>query len=367
MWLLLLWLTFADRLPSDLDGAQSPLKEVYRLGVAFGSVGAAAALSFVAYLLGLSSVAIFGVIGRACSWFLIRVLARILQFGTYVFNRLVSKYRRSEKLQALAGYGNSLWSLEYEISQFGRSQRAPSSARKMAVRLLARRFRRDELFREAVIDAFPRSVVQSLVEEFQRTNLGDVSKWYRQEARVTAAKYQVDPQAGPADRQSDALDELWSRLVAVASWNKEAAEFLFATAIEGSPPSLASIVDLEHDLRMAPARLAVSAPPAYERWDRLSGEAEFRLALVPPLIGLLSLALLKDWISPPLGAGLLAFVVTLFVLGLLNARRAHEQLEVAIEARVIESSAFDELSTMANFLSHPEGSAKSIPTDHSVT
>lgn len=115
------------------------------------------------------------------------------------------------------------------------------------------------------------------------------------------------------------------------------------------------ITDLEHDLKLAPARLAVSAPSAYDRWDRLVGEAEFRLAVAPPLVAINTLAYIKGWIDVFDILLLLIPIVTLLALGLINLQRAREQLEVAIDAGVVESVALGKLLASRESLRQPSG------------
>jgi hypothetical protein len=217
----------------------------------------------------------------------------------------------------------------------------------MAIAVLARRFSTNEQFQRTVLEWFDhhQQVRYTAFAEL------DVSK-HAQDARQLFAEFarpyftRVDAGDDVEAVLSKRADELWPDLATLSRVDTKVAEHLITVAFESNPRSLGWTVDLESDIDLGPGRLVVSGPAAYERWDQLRGEAEFRLSVVPPLIALI--VVLRHWLTGPIVAVSTIPIVVLLALGLQKGRLAQEQLRAAIEAKVIESLALAKLTTDEN-------------------
>jgi hypothetical protein len=338
LWVFLCWLLFADRLPDDAASASSPLREVYELAALTGPVGLAVAASFAAYLIGILSVAVFRFAGRAASYASSYVFREILRGGTSLFNRLP---RRAGSMRGFASVGNRLWRVQERLGQRVQSTQVWNSiAWGMAVTVLARRFSTNTGFRRRVVESFEYNLKTAVLEGPEVRWIGGISKALQEEFQTL----QSDQSESGLEAARRAVEiDLWPKLTDIAEFDRRLAKHIVSTAYQFSPRSLGWTLDLENDLRLAPAQLAVSAPPAYDRWDRLEGEAEFRFAVVPPMAMLVALGWERGWLHPLLSILLLIPLAVLLLLGTQNAQRAREQLVAAIEARVIDSDAFKKL------------------------
>jgi hypothetical protein len=104
------------------------------------------------------------------------------------------------------------------------------------------------------------------------------------------------------------------------------------------------VEDLVQELRLIPEKLVGDRPAAFERWDRLDAEGEFRLAIVPPLWGLLAAAAMRGLV--PLPVALLLSVAVLVILwqGFQKSDEAYAQLIQSIEAGFPVSATISRIS-----------------------
>jgi hypothetical protein len=338
LWVFLCWLVLADRLPEDPAKAAAPLRQIYELAALAGPVSLAVAASFAAYLTGILSVAVFRMVGRAASYATSYAFRELLRGGTALFNSLP---RRAGAMRGFASVGNRLWRIQGQLGQRARSRQIWNSvAWNMAIAVLTRRFSTNTAFRRSVVNSFEYNLKTALLEGPDLRWIGGVPRGLHEEYLTLQAD---QSEAGLEAAQKAVEIDLWPKLVEIAEFDRQLAKHLVSTAYQFSPRSLGWTLDLENELRLAPARLAVLAPPAYDRWDRLEGEAEFRFAVVPPLASLLIFGWQRSWMHPMLCLLLLAPLAVLLFLGTQNAERAQEQLVAAVEAEVISSESFKRL------------------------
>lgn len=244
-------------------------------------------------------------------------------------------------MRGFASVGNRLWRIQGQLGQRARSRQIWNSvAWNMAIAVLTRRFSTNTAFRRSVVNSFEYNLKTALLEGPDLRWIGGVPRGLHEEYLTLQAD---QSEAGLEAAQKAVEIDLWPKLVEIAEFDRQLAKHLVSTAYQFSPRSLGWTLDLENELRLAPARLAVLAPPAYDRWDRLEGEAEFRFAVVPPLASLLIFGWQRSWMHPMLCLLLLAPLAVLLFLGTQNAERAQEQLVAAVEAEVISSESFKRL------------------------
>ena len=88
--------------------------------------------------------------------------------------------------------------------------------------------------------------------------------------------------------------------------------------------------DLLHENRTAPARLIIANPGAYDRWDRLVAESEFRSAVAVPIVALAFHNL--NGLALP---GLLLAAFALSIDAVRKMREADLQLNLYLETRLV--------------------------------
>ncbi|WP_433652883.1 hypothetical protein ACQP2C_11920 [Micromonospora zamorensis] len=108
--------------------------------------------------------------------------------------------------------------------------------------------------------------------------------------------------------------------------------------------SLESHADvLEQELTFLPSKLVASSPESYERWDRLAAEAEFRRALMAPVLGL-GASLFERGIPPLITLPItVAASYFLWISSRSRTRLALEQLSQCISGGLISSPELDRI------------------------
>lgn len=107
--------------------------------------------------------------------------------------------------------------------------------------------------------------------------------------------------------------------------------------------------DLVEELRLLPARLAEENPKSYEQWNRLDGEAQFRIGLSLPLAAACTafvLRILAPYSTVVIVLGLLAAIaigISFLALGMDRERDTGEHLGELVIAGVVQSEAVDRL------------------------
>jgi ferredoxin-fold anticodon binding domain-containing protein len=102
-------------------------------------------------------------------------------------------------------------------------------------------------------------------------------------------------------------------------------------------------IDVLDELQLVPERIVGDKPATYERWDRLSSEAEFRQAVVPPLVAIICVMLSRGLFDLPYG--LLVFTAPLVILiqGIQKELAGQAQLMQA-EAGVVQVDSLQNLA-----------------------
>jgi hypothetical protein len=121
---------------------------------------------------------------------------------------------------------------------------------------------------------------------------------------------------------------------------------------------VAGVIDLEYyldhireDIRLLPSGLVVKEPSMFERWNRLSAEAEFRQQVSLPITILANIVAFRVVLLPPhnLLLGLTISVVSALLLLTLDrmsssrAREAGLQLLEALDLRLVDSAVLQEI------------------------
>jgi hypothetical protein len=123
--------------------------------------------------------------------------------------------------------------------------------------------------------------------------------------------------------------------------SRAAAVALFASEVD----VLEHLREIDDELRLVPERIVGDKPATYERWDRLMAEAEFRLAIVPPLFTIVAALMARGVLGWPLW--LLAAIIpaVIYYQGILKENAAEAQLIQTVEANVVQLAALERLST----------------------
>ena len=308
LWLATTWLLLVPHLPRSAKEATGPIADVYSLGSGLGLSYVVAMLSFVAYLIGILST---GTLSPA-----IRLLVALPR-------RLASRAR----LRMFSGPAN------------------------LTGRILSR-------LRDLVIDAATNAYsTKSEVHTAVTTRLDADTTWLalrRLHGEKVAHKVvQTRHQAANGllytnrlivelsdEQRAAALSLLRPELVKEAERSStERRELIYATVdVERH------VEDLVQELRLVPEKLVGDRPAAFERWDRLDAEGEFRLAIVPPLWGLLVATIIRGLLPLPVVLILSAVVLVILWQGIQKGDEAYAQLIQSIEAGFPSSPAISRIS-----------------------
>jgi hypothetical protein len=104
-------------------------------------------------------------------------------------------------------------------------------------------------------------------------------------------------------------------------------------------------VDLLNELNLVPERIIGDNPATYERWDRLSAEAEFRQAIVPPLFALMAVLVVRGTLSLWFGLLLAALPLIMLTQGIDKEHAAKAQLLQTLEADIVQVVPLQRLTT----------------------
>jgi hypothetical protein len=101
------------------------------------------------------------------------------------------------------------------------------------------------------------------------------------------------------------------------------------------------VSEVVDELKVVPARIVIDNAVTYERWDRLNAEAEFREALVPPLLAIIFALAARGAMSWFVAIVLVAVPLIILFQGAAKENEARIQLIEAIDADAIKVAALE--------------------------
>jgi hypothetical protein len=334
VWFAAGYLWLVPKVPSLSEPVMEIFADTQRLYAIGGSVLLASSVTFTAYLIGILSQGSATPILDRLYAILAPTSATLFFTPALILGLLAKRLSRSKRTVKFLEGQEELARLTYS-----RLTRADfySTAKRLAVNSAVSAYRADESFRQKFAERLtPERFILTArrlseprhLENFGAT--GALRQYYQQVLRQA--------EEGPDEYGAVAHREL-ANFERHALQDKEFIEFWVNELM--SIESHARV--LEQELAFLPAKLVAASPESYERWDRLAAEAEFRRALMAPVLGL-GLALVERGIAPILI--LPATVVASYCLWISSRNRtrlALDQLSQCIAGGLISSPELDRI------------------------
>jgi hypothetical protein len=300
LWLVTAWIALASRIPTP-ETASGVLKDIYRLGQAVGKPGVIAAVTFVAYIIGI----------------LTERMARLAASPITKFS-FTRASREGRELPSSPSRFTSLSSLS--LTWPNRTDQVLLGA---ITDVLVHRYWDHPEFRGAILQQLSpdnSQYIHMVIDVTLKLSSGRSPMF--QDSRVytpdtaQGANAEVDPGVKETITWVEENDQKLGLLLQLLIRTEE------------------HLVSLRDDLRRVPARLVGKEQEIYERWDRLRAESEFRLSIGLPLL-ILSIVLAVRF-SP---LSLLLIIPTTYLLyeGVESRTAADIQLAESIRAERIAS------------------------------
>jgi len=311
-WVVVLWLYGRD-LPTNLATS------IPRFGETFGAVSDGGsqvilgfALSTVAYLLGIVSVAFLSPVVKAAMG--------VVGFCVAAPVRVVGDLPRS-RWPWLSGRCRALADL---LSSPTDKPGPPGQEMYgLALRLIGEAFISSQETRAQFLERLDHRAIDRLLTRLMDEEVHHLFTRGREE--YSPARIRKELARDPGDRLG--LRKHLVHAVTFDAVRKLAVRRALIKALVNVDEHAA---DLLHENRTAPARLIIANPGAYDRWDRLVAESEFRSAVAVPIVALAfynlnTLAL----------AGLLLAAFGLSIDAVRKMREADLQLNLYLETRLV--------------------------------
>jgi hypothetical protein len=322
LWLAAGWLFFAPRLPASVNDAHGVLKDIYRVVDASSPVAVAAGVSFIAYMLGILST---GLLKRervrgVVVW---PIQLPLMVLHSFVESRWGKRIRDrwpslQDKLQEVVWRYDDLFVLP-----------TIRRAELLVLRKLADRAMTDS--------QYLRSLIQELGEEDEEYIKGvrEVISIYTGGTPEEAISGGIYEENLRREIKQTGLDTF---LTSSAQYrNRKAIEALVWVAEDVRQ----YVSEVRDELKVMPARIVIDNPATFEQWDRLNGEAEFRDAVVPPLVAIIVALGIRDAFDSSLAIVLGLVPIAVFLQGVAKENEAQIQLIEAIEADAIKTTALE--------------------------
>ena len=297
--------------------ATGALARIYRLADLVGPVGVGIAVSVVAYVVGLVSRSVFSSIYEAA-----RNIAGIpfLLIGWFASSRIKGVRVKPERL-----------GVNFSINSSNVFETIDEA--RVVMDELTARFMRDNDFRQQIRTHVSPEAMKFFCQHAENYHINIKLKG-PEGKNLTLLRYWFDlNELSDREKVDKLIDAVYSRI-------EEEGEYGVVDTIEVFMASLILlqplIENLEEDYSYAPERLVIASTAAYDRWDRLQAEADFRSAVVPPLVGLAAVLWFTD-AHPAVPWALVAFCVVLLRMSSSLGTEARQQLLTLIMADVIES------------------------------
>ena len=311
LWLAAGWLYFAPQLPASVNDADGVLKDIYRVADASNPVAIAAGLTFIAYLLGILSTGLLTPVMSIVSFLLIAPILLI--------SLAVSTIRQS-------------------ITDFADDDLWASVTRRR--RWTTRADRKFDLLAERasaaiLTDPNHRNTFMEKLEE------RSIRRLLRRMEMIGIYRYQNLMENASEDEEAKLVKLRKMLAEDLQEGSKAAALALFVSEVD----VYEHLREIDDELKLVPERIVGDKPATYERWDRLTAEAEFRQAIVPPLFAIVVALMARGVPGWPLW--LLAAIIPLVIYyqGVLKENAAEAQLIQTVEANVVQLTALERLST----------------------
>ena len=247
LWLATAWFLFGDRFAADSSQTTPQLRQVYRLFEFLGRPATLAALTVVAYLIGLVSLSMTEGLRRGARW--------IASYGS-----LFGRWRRRGSNR--------------RVGELLRDTTVLQPAQRVVLARLDRRLLKDAAFRDEL-----RARVDQAIVPAQRELWVQLQTLHRALTDDERSTFSVNACRSPFPLPFVLDAEVNSELQRSYSLRQEL---------------LLRFVDLElyvqgavREVEELPARLLKGAPEVFAAYDRLRAEAEFRNAVALPLTALL--------------------------------------------------------------------------------
>ena len=318
LWLAAGWLYFAPQLPASAASFTGVMHDVYRVVVAASPTAIGVGLSFVAYMVGILST---GLLTRP-----VRVIVMITAFPLFLpLLLLIALLSLVEKPWPLLG--DFMDQAREAVSDILTWLYTPAYYRvsDLVTRELSNRVLAQPTYREALLDRLS-------------ANLPAFLRAARRSTLYSKKRIQAWSRSSEENQLREVRDALSQDIM---GGYRSRAEILVKTVVDTEK----HVQDILDELHRTPERLIIRNPNTYERWDRLNSEAEFRQAIVPPLIAIIAVIALRGAISLPASLVLSAGPLAILIQGIRKEYASQAQLIQAIEAGVIDAATVTRLST----------------------
>jgi hypothetical protein len=372
-----IWL--APRLPETADSATGLIADVYAVARLVGVAVSLAAASFVAYMLGIVSIGILSpVLNRVLAYLISAAVIAAWLSGAILSFLVVTALRATRRTERAESFQEST------LFYFRRLERViepplgnEAAATRLVTNTACNAYRTDSVVQETIRTAMTKKRIDAAIRHIIRPQPPTGRLWEDGEAMFVrdwtkAAVEQARRRQSQNDKTaSSSLADDPQFMRAFARMALQNPAFLRAVLTEmANIPAHAGIV--RNELSDIPARLITVSPESYERWDRLSAEAEFRKALIPGLAACCAALIARDSHAGWVVCGGIAACYFLWASSRSREKMAVVQLEQCIAAGIVTSHELDRVRAgdlywreepMRAFSDPPPGSREEQPCD----
>ena len=331
LWLAAGWLYFAPRLPTSIDEAHGVLRDVFRVVQMSSPVLIGAGLTFVAYMVGILSTGLLTRTIRIVCTALLIVAFLPIAIIVLLLDRLLMWWRPYLHNR----YTNAIESTSDSVRRFVDSPYMRAEG--LVIRRLTARVLRDpasrDLFLKYLADPY---AIRRYIRKTGNPRL------YEHVSKMSPSELFNVPLNKDEEKEKILQTEVRNEFSRDLNMG-------FTQVAQRLVQSVVNIRrhgrDILNELKLVPERIVGDKPATYERWDRLSAEAEFRQAVVPPLIAVLAALVSRgviDWSSATL---LLVPPLVILFQGIRKENAAQAQLIQILEAEVIKVAPIERLET----------------------
>lgn len=318
LWLAATWLYFAPHLPTSVRDADGVLRDIYRVIDVSPTLEVGVGLSFLAYMVGILST---GLLTRPVRLAGLTLLA-LLFVPVFVLSLILGLLAKRWSIFETPLDNTTEW-----LNDMGSRLFNPIRIRanELVVRRVSESVLADPEYRDVVIGKLASRIS---LRQFLRT----------------AQTYMLYPRGHLKAWLSQDRDSTLIEVREALNEDLKMGHLTAATVLVKSVVDVDShAYDVLDELKLVPERIVGDKPATYERWDRLSSEAEFRQAVVPPLIATIGVMFARGVLDIPYG--LIVFVAPLVILlqGIRKEFAGQAQLMQAIEAGVVRSASLQSL------------------------
>ncbi len=323
-----------------------------------GPIAISAGLTFAAYIMGMLSIGILNPpVYHILRW-IVRMPIRIF-FGVvrlpahilFVLEVLTWKTRAfSEMLERVSVWSEDVetrmtdWYNDNIVPRFLRSPLI--RAQEVTVRTISRRILDDEQYRDAVISHFTGDDVDMFIRRLGSGRVRYEASFQRRRLDRLSPEERTLDEEGIAEiykrRQGQRFGRIRKRLSDELDHGYGATAEALVEAVVDVDRHASDIVA---ETRLVPERIVGERQATYERWDRLKAEAEFRLALAPPLIAVAAVLIARQALTWPYGLLCMVIPLVIFLQGVSKEFQAAAQLIQLLEASVVRAAPIERLTT----------------------